>query len=84
MKLLKQVQTLIEQKRVGSIGHDEAVLEQSNFWVRSITWGLIGTTYLWSCVAGTCKNRRSRGCGWDVATNWIGKRDSDATRWNCF
>ena len=55
MKLLKRVQSLIEQK-IGSTSHDEAVLQQSNFWVRSITWGLIGTTTFgvaWLALAKT-------------------------------
>ena len=55
MKLLKRVQDLIEQ-RAGAVSHDEAVLQQSNFWVRSITWGLIGTTSFgvaWLALAKT-------------------------------
>ena len=48
MKLLKRAQTEIEQ-RVGSQGHDEAVLRQSRLWMQAITWGLIGTTGF--CVA---------------------------------
>ena len=55
MKLLKRVQSLIEQQ-IGSTSHDEAVLQQSNFWVRSITWGLIGTTTFgvaWLALAKT-------------------------------
>ena len=55
MKLLKRAQTAIEQ-RVGSQGHDEAVLRQSNLWMQAITWGLIGTTgfgVAWLALAQT-------------------------------
>ena len=43
MKFLKQAQNFLEQ-RAGSINKNEALLTQSRFWMRSITWGLIGTT----------------------------------------
>jgi hemolysin D len=43
MKLLKRAQTAIEQGVVAG-QHDETVLQQSRFWMRAITWGLIGTT----------------------------------------
>ena len=43
MKLLKRAQTAIEQGLVAG-QHDETVLQQSRFWMRAITWGLIGTT----------------------------------------
>ena len=55
MKLLKRAQTAIEQ-RVGSQGHDEAVLRQSHLWMQAITWGLIGTTgfgVAWLALAKT-------------------------------
>lgn len=55
MKLLKRAQTAIEQ-RVGSQGHDEAVLRQSRLWMQAITWGLIGTTgfgVAWLALAKT-------------------------------
>jgi len=55
MKLLKRAQTALEQ-RVASQGHDEAVLSQSNLWMRAITWGLIGTTgfgIAWLALAKT-------------------------------
>ena len=55
MKLLKRAQTALEQ-RVGSQGHDEAVLHQSRFWMQAITWGLIGTTgfgVAWLALAKT-------------------------------
>ena len=43
MKLLKRAQTALEQGVVAG-RHDETVLQQSRFWMRAITWGLIGTT----------------------------------------
>lgn len=55
MKLLKRAQTAIEQ-RVLTVGHDESVLNQSNRWMRGITWGLICTTGLgvaWLAFAKT-------------------------------
>ena len=43
MKLFKRAQNALEQG-IKSHEHDEAVLNQSRFWMRSITWGLVGTT----------------------------------------
>ena len=55
MNLLKRAQTALEQK-VGVAAHDEAVLQQSPMWMRSITWALMGTTgaaVAWLCLAQT-------------------------------
>lgn len=55
MNPLKQVQTAIEQ-RVAAPMHDESVLEQSRFWMRAISWGLMGTTAFgigWLALAHT-------------------------------
>lgn len=55
MKLLKKVQTTLEQS-VGAQGHDESVLQQSRFWMRAISWGLMGTTAFamaWLALAQT-------------------------------
>jgi HlyD family secretion protein len=55
MNPLKQVQTAIEQ-RVAAPMHDESVLEQSRFWMRAISWGLMGTTVFgigWLALART-------------------------------
>lgn len=43
MNLFKRAQNALEQS-VRAEDHDEAVLNQSRFWMRSITWGLVGTT----------------------------------------
>jgi hemolysin D len=43
MNLLKRAQSALEQGVVAS-QHDETVLQQSRYWMRAITWGLIGTT----------------------------------------
>lgn len=43
MKLLQRAQDALE-RRVAIQSHDEAVLQQSRFWMRAITWGLMGTT----------------------------------------
>lgn len=55
MNLLKKVQSVLEQ-RVGSKGYNEAVLNQSRFWMQAISWGLIGTTAFgvsWLALAKT-------------------------------
>lgn len=43
MNLFRRCQDLLERS-VASPDHDEAVLQQSRFWMRAITWGLMGTT----------------------------------------
>ena len=43
MNLFKQAQASLE-KRVTVAAHDETVLKQSRFWMRAISWGLMGTT----------------------------------------
>ena len=55
MKLLQKAQDALE-RRVASRSHDEAVLQQSRFWMRAITWGLMGTTAFgvgWLAIAQT-------------------------------
>jgi len=55
MNLLKKAQSSLEQG-VGGIGHDESVLQQSRFWMRGISWGLMGTTVFalgWLALAQT-------------------------------
>ena len=55
MNLLKQAQTSLEN-RVSVAAHDETVLKQSRFWMRGISWGLMGTTAFavgWLCLAKT-------------------------------
>jgi hemolysin D len=55
MKLLQKAQDALE-RRVASRSHDEAVLQQSRFWMRAITWGLMGTTafgVVWLALAQT-------------------------------
>jgi hemolysin D len=55
MNLLKRTQTALEQ-RVGAVAHDETVLQQSRFWMRAISWGLMGTTAFalgWLALAQT-------------------------------
>ena len=55
MKLIKRVQTALEQ-RVTNRGHDESVLRQSNLWMQAITWSLIGTAVsgvAWLALAKT-------------------------------
>jgi hemolysin D len=48
MPWLKRAQTALEQG-VESTPYDETVLQQSRFWMRAISWGLIGTTVF--CLA---------------------------------
>ena len=55
MKLLQRAQDALE-RRVTTSSHDEAVLQQSRFWMRAITWGLMGTTAFgvgWLALAQT-------------------------------
>ena len=55
MNLLQKAQDSLE-RRVASRSHDEAVLQQSRFWMRAITWGLMGTTAFgvgWLALAQT-------------------------------
>ena len=55
MNLLQKAQDSLE-RRVASRSHDEAVLQQSRFWMRAITWGLMGTTAFgvgWLALAKT-------------------------------
>lgn len=52
---LKQGQNALD-KAVRSSEHDESVLQQPRYWMRAITWGLIGTTAFgvgWLCLAKT-------------------------------
>jgi hemolysin D len=52
---LKQGQNALD-KAVKSSDHDESVLQQPRYWMRAITWGLIGTTTFgvgWLCLAKT-------------------------------
>ena len=53
--LIRRAQNQLEQK-VSSVSHDESVLQQSRFWMRAVTWSLIGTTGLavgWLAIART-------------------------------
>jgi HlyD family secretion protein len=55
MQLLKRAQDAIEQ-RVQASGHDETALQQSPFWMRAITWGLVATatfSVAWLALAKT-------------------------------
>ena len=55
MKLVKRAQGALEQ-RVSVSSHDETVLQQSRFWMRAISWGLIATTgaaVTWLALAQT-------------------------------
>lgn len=53
--LIRRAQNQLEQK-VNSVSHDESVLQQSRFWMRAVTWSLIGTTAFavgWLAIART-------------------------------
>jgi HlyD family secretion protein len=55
MPLLKRAQDALEQ-RVQASSHDETALQQSRFWMRAITWGLVGTASFgvsWLALAQT-------------------------------
>mgnify|MGYP001249588710 CR=1 FL=1 len=53
--LLRQAQNRLESN-IGSHDHNEAVLQQSQLWVKAVTWGLIGSTVFgiaWLGIART-------------------------------
>ncbi len=55
MQLLKRAQGALDQ-RVQASSHDETALQQSHFWMRAITWGLVGTAAFgvsWLALAQT-------------------------------
>ena len=55
LEILRNLQGKIERK-IGTIEHNESVLQQSGSWASSITWGLIATTGLsisWLAFAKT-------------------------------
>lgn len=55
MNIFRKAQDLLERS-VAAPDHDEAVLQQSRFWMRAITWGLMGTTAFgvgWLALAKT-------------------------------
>jgi len=55
MKPLSKMQTALEQ-RVAVPMHDESVLQQSRFWMRTISWGLMATAAFgvgWLALAHT-------------------------------
>ena len=54
-KLVKQARSALES-RITTISDEENVLQQSRFWMKAVTWSLIGTTFLgigWLAVART-------------------------------
>ncbi|MEI8250484.1 MAG: HlyD family efflux transporter periplasmic adaptor subunit [Synechococcus sp. ELA057] len=55
MNLFRKAQNALEQS-VAAPGHDETALQQSRFWMRAISWSLMGTTSFalgWLCLAQT-------------------------------
>ena len=55
-KLLAAVSPVAEQDSSSSIKYDESVLQQGRFWMRTVTWTLIGTTVFgvgWLVLART-------------------------------
>lgn len=63
MNILKKAQNALEQK-VSSSASNESVLTQSPYWMRSVTWSIIGTTLLgvtWLTFAKTEEIIVSRG-----------------------
>jgi len=54
-ELMRRAQDQLE-KTVKSTSHDESVLQQSQFWMRAVTWTLIGTSAFavgWLAIART-------------------------------
>ena len=54
-KLVKQARSAL-QSRITTISDQDAVLQQSGFWMKAVTWSLIGTTALgigWLAIART-------------------------------
>ncbi len=55
MNLLKRAQSAVE-RNAEITNHDETVLQQSRFWMRAISWGLMTTTaaaFAWLALAQT-------------------------------
>lgn len=53
--LIRRAQNQLEQQ-VATTSHDETVLQQSRFWMKTVTWSLIGTTTFaisWLALART-------------------------------
>ena len=53
--LVRKAQDELE-RRAGSIEHNEAALQQDRFWLRTVTWTLVGTTVFgigWLGIART-------------------------------
>lgn len=53
--LVRRAQDQLE-RRAASLTHNESVLQQDRLWLRSVTWGLIGTTVFgvgWLAIART-------------------------------
>jgi len=54
-KLVKQARSALES-RITTISDQDTVLQQSRFWIKAVTWSLIGTTVIgigWLAVART-------------------------------
>ena len=54
-KLVKQARSAL-QSRITTISDQDAVLQQSGFWMKAVTWSLIGTTAIgigWLAIART-------------------------------
>ena len=54
-KLVKQARSALES-RITTISDQENVLQQSRFWMKTVTWGLIGTAVIgigWLAIART-------------------------------
>jgi HlyD family secretion protein len=55
MRLLEKAQDIIDRK-ANEVGHNEAALQQSRFWLRAVMWSLMGTTVFavgWLALAKT-------------------------------
>ena len=54
-KLVKQARSALES-RITTISDQDNVLQQSRFWMKTVTWSLIGTTVIgigWLAIART-------------------------------
>ena len=76
---LNPLGSLPKQDPVGGdlAAYDESILQQSRFWMRTVTWTMIGTTVFG--VAWLALARRGDRCGsWSVGANWLGAGHPDA------
>ena len=64
--LVRQAQNKLESS-VSSGDHNEAVLQQSQVWVRAVTWSLIGTTVFFIGWLGIARTELANSSLWETS-----------------